>query len=62
MKAAKAVPLFLGGGATATCDSTAVPILPNVCSSGILMATLDAEAQPTEIVPVDLTGLFTPPA
>jgi branched-chain amino acid transport system substrate-binding protein len=61
MRAASAVPLFLGGGATATCDGTAVPILPNVCSSGILMATLDAEAQPTEIVPVDLTGLFTPP-
>ena len=62
MRAATNVPLFLGSGATATCDGTAIPILPNVCSTGILMATLDANAQPVEVVPVDLTGLYTPPA
>ena len=56
------MPLFLSDGATATCDGTAIPILPNVCSTGILMATLDAQAQPVEIAPVDLTGLYEPPA
>ena len=61
MQTATAVPLFLSGGATATCDGTAIPILPNVCSTGVLMATLDANAQPTEVATVDLTGLFTPP-
>lgn len=61
MRTAKDVPLFLSSGATATCDGTAIPILPNVCSTGILMATLDANAQPVDIAPVDLTGLYTPP-
>jgi branched-chain amino acid transport system substrate-binding protein len=61
MQTAKDVPLFLSGGATATCDKTAIPILPNVCSTGALMATLDANANPVKIEPVDLTGLYTPP-
>ena len=62
MRTATEVPLFLSGDATATCDGTAIPILPNVCSTGILMATLDADAMPVEVTPVDLEGLFTPPA
>jgi len=32
LKAAKAVPLFLGGGATYTCDGTAFPSLKALCS------------------------------
>jgi branched-chain amino acid transport system substrate-binding protein len=32
LKAAKAVPLFLGGGATYTCDGTAFPNLKSLCS------------------------------
>jgi branched-chain amino acid transport system substrate-binding protein len=58
MRTATDVPLFLGSGATATCDGTAIPILPNVCSTGVLMATLDANAVPTEVAAVDLTGLY----
>jgi len=32
LKAAKAVPLFLGGGGTYTCDGTAFPTLKSLCS------------------------------
>jgi branched-chain amino acid transport system substrate-binding protein len=32
LRAAKAVPLFLGGGATYTCDGTAFPGLKSLCS------------------------------
>ncbi len=32
LKTAKAVPLFLGGGGTYTCDGTAFPSLKSLCS------------------------------
>jgi branched-chain amino acid transport system substrate-binding protein len=61
MRTATDVPIFLSGGATATCDGTAIPILANVCATGIQMATLDPSGTPVDVVPVDLEGLFTPP-
>jgi branched-chain amino acid transport system substrate-binding protein len=58
MKAAKDVPLFLGGGQTFTCDGTAVPIMPNVCSAGFQMGTLTADGQIEDLEPVDASDLF----
>jgi branched-chain amino acid transport system substrate-binding protein len=59
MRTATDVPLFLSTG-TATCDGTAIPMLPNVCAAGgFSMATLDASGVPTSVDPVDdMEGLF----
>ncbi len=59
MKAAKDVPLFLGGGQTFTCDGTAIPILPNVCSAGFQMGTLTADGGIENLEPVDASDLFS---
>lgn len=58
MKAAKDVPLFLAEGQTFTCDGTAVPIMPSVCSAGFFIGTLTAEAEVQDPTPVDATSLF----
>ena len=58
MKAAKDVPLFLGGGQTYTCDGTAIPLLANVCSAGFQMGTLTAEGTVEDLEPVDASDLF----
>jgi len=57
-KTVKDVPLWRGGGLTYTCDGTAIPLLPNVCSSGIYMGTLDAKGQVRNPKPYDITPLF----
>ena len=54
-----AVPLFLGGGQTFTCDGTAIPILPNVCSAGFQMGTLTADGGIENLEPVDASDLFS---
>jgi branched-chain amino acid transport system substrate-binding protein len=43
IKAAKNVPLPLSGGLTFTCDGTAIPIIPDICSAGIQMAAVDSK-------------------
>lgn len=58
-KAASGIPLALGGGLTFTCDGTAVPVLPAVCTAGMLEAVLDAEGQPTDFTPVDAGTLLS---
>ncbi len=58
MKAAKDVPLWLAEGQTFTCDGTAVPIMPNVCSAGFFIGTLTAEGQVEDSAPVDASALF----
>ncbi len=40
LKAAKNVPLPVGHGMTLTCDGTALPKLPNVCSAGSLVGEI----------------------
>lgn len=58
MKAATDVPLFLTEGQTFTCDGTAIPIMPSVCSAGFYIGTLTAEAEVQDPTPVDATALF----
>lgn len=58
MRAGSQVPVFLGGEATATCNGTAIPLLPNVCSSGVQVATLNEQGQPTDTVELDVQPLF----
>lgn len=58
MQAATDVPLFLAEGQTFTCDGTAVPIMPAICSAGFFVGTLTAEAEVTDPQPVDATALF----
>ncbi|MDQ2648409.1 MAG: ABC transporter substrate-binding protein [Actinomycetota bacterium] len=55
------VPLFLGGGLTYTCDGTAIPMLPNVCSAEFQVGTLDEEGQVTDATTVDASELFVMP-
>lgn len=58
MQAAAGIALFLGGGQTFTCDGTAIPLLPNVCSAGFQMGTLTAEGTVENLEPVDASDLF----
>jgi branched-chain amino acid transport system substrate-binding protein len=53
-KTATDVPVFLGEGATYTCDGTAIPLLPTVCTAEVLVGPLDSggQIQSTEIVDV----------
>ena len=44
-RTATGVPLFLGSGATFTCDGTAIPMLPNVCSAATQLGTVNAEGK-----------------
>lgn len=60
LKGNPALPLALGAGLEFRCDGTAVSILPSVCTSGFVQATLDAEGQPTDfevVEPGDLQSL-----
>ena len=52
------VPMFLGGGATFTCDGTAIAMLANVCSSNVQIGTVNAEGQLPETELVDTGELF----
>jgi branched-chain amino acid transport system substrate-binding protein len=52
-KASPALPLPLGAGAMFHCDGKAVSILPAICTSGMVQATLDATGQPTDFKAVD---------
>jgi branched-chain amino acid transport system substrate-binding protein len=58
MQAAQDVPLWLGDGQTFTCDGSAVPVMPNVCSAGFFIGTLTAEGEVEDPTPVDATALF----
>jgi branched-chain amino acid transport system substrate-binding protein len=53
------VPIFLGEGATFTCDGTAIPLLPNICSADVTIGTLDAEGVLTDPETVDVGPLFS---
>lgn len=58
MQAAHDVPIFLSGGATATCDGTAVPMLPNICAGGVQMGELEAGGSITDARAVDGAALY----
>ncbi len=52
------VPLWLSGGLTYTCDGTAIPLLPNLCSAQFQIGTVDATGQVSGLEPVDASDLF----
>ena len=58
MKAASEVPLWLAEGQTFTCDGSAISIMPNVCSAGFFVGTLNEEGQVEGAEPVDAAALF----
>ncbi|MDD9371262.1 MAG: ABC transporter substrate-binding protein [Acidimicrobiales bacterium] len=58
MQAAQDVPLWLGDGQTFTCDGSAVSLMPNVCSTGFFIGTLNADGEVEDPAPVDATALF----
>lgn len=57
-KQATDVPIFLGGGATYTCDGSAIALLPTVCTGDVLVGTLDSEGQLQDTEVVDVAPLF----
>lgn len=57
-KAAKDVPLFLGGGATITCDGKAISILPNICSGDQLVGVLNDKGSLENAALVHTSDLF----
>jgi len=58
MQAAVDVPLWLGDGQTFTCDGTAIPIFPNICSASFFVGALSADGQMQNAEPVDPAPLF----
>jgi branched-chain amino acid transport system substrate-binding protein len=58
MKTATKVPVFLGGGATYTCDGKAVPLLANICSAQIYIGTIDSKGTLQDPKLVDTSALF----
>lgn len=52
------VPIWMSGGLTFTCDGTAIPILPNLCSAQFQIGTVDATGQVSGLAPVDASDLF----
>ncbi len=58
LRSAKSVPLFLGDGATYTCDGKAVPILPNVCSSEVQIGTVKDDGTVEDAKVIETTRLF----
>lgn len=61
LDAAADVPLFLGNGQTYTCDGTAIPMLPNICSASFQVGVLDEEGKVTDMTAVDPSPLFVMP-
>lgn len=57
-KAAQDVPMWMSGGLTFTCDGTAIPLLPNLCSAQFMIGTVDAKGQVSNLEPVDASALF----
>ena len=57
-KATKNVPLFLGGGATFTCDGKQVSILPNVCSGDVQVGLLNDQGRLEKATLVHTADLF----
>ncbi|MGD9795290.1 MAG: ABC transporter substrate-binding protein [Acidimicrobiia bacterium] len=53
------LPLTMGSGLTFKCGANAVAILPAICTSGFLEATLDASGQPTHFTAVEPGDLMT---
>lgn len=51
-------PVFLGGGITATCDGSAVSIMPNVCSADVLVGEMDGEGTPMDPQLLETADLF----
>lgn len=58
-KTAVDTPMWLSGGLTFTCDGTAIPLLPNLCSAQFQIGTVDATGQVSGLEPVDASALFT---
>ena len=58
-KTAVDTPMWLSGGLTWTCDGTAIPILPNLCSAQFQIGTVDATGEVSGLEPVDASALFT---
>ncbi|MEV0354889.1 ABC transporter substrate-binding protein [Nocardia sp. NPDC050697] len=49
LRAAKGVEMPAGGGITFTCDGTAVPMLPSICSRQMLIGELNDQAVPVNL-------------
>jgi branched-chain amino acid transport system substrate-binding protein len=47
------------GGLTFTCDGTAIPLLPNLCSAQFQIGTVDGAGEVSGLEPVDASALFT---
>lgn len=60
IKAAKQAHLFLGGGATLTCDGTAVAVFPSVCSGFMLASTVDSEGKLHDTELITAGSLYDP--
>jgi len=58
-KTAVDTPMWLSGGLTFTCDGTAIPLLPNLCSAQFQIGTVDAAGEVSGLEPVDASALFT---
>jgi branched-chain amino acid transport system substrate-binding protein len=58
MQAAVDVPLWLGDGQTFTCDGSATPIFPDICSASFFVGDLSADGQLQNAEPVDPAPLF----
>ena len=58
MASAADVPSFLSDGFTFTCDGSALPLTPNVCTVQTYISVLDADGVPLTADPVDPTDLF----
>ncbi len=58
IQSATETPLFLGDGATFTCDGTAIPILKNICSAQLFIGEIDGEGTLVDPELVDTGPLF----
>lgn len=58
MQAATDVASFGTGGQTFTCDGSAIPMLPNICSAAFNIGTLTADGKVEDAESVDPTALF----
>lgn len=58
MQVATDVPIFLGGGATATCDGTAIPILKSVCSADTAVGVVTKNGQIKDLELFDAAALY----
>jgi branched-chain amino acid transport system substrate-binding protein len=58
MQAATDVETFGSGGQTFTCDGSAIPMMPDICSASSNVGTLTADGQVEDAETVDPTSLF----